>query len=424
MSEPDRGAAPFARRAGRLYCEDIALEELAQRFGTPLYVYSRRAILDTYQQYVRALRGRPSMVCYAVKANSNLGVLSLLARAGSGFDIVSAGELARVIAAGADPARVVFSGVGKTEPEIEAALRAGILCLNVESEFELRSVSRIAARIGKRAPVSLRVNPHIDPGTHPYIATGLKTSKFGVDYDQALELYRRAAGDAQLQVVGIGCHIGSQISQSAPFEQAADRLLDLVDRLERDGLKLHHIDLGGGLGIVYRDEVPPPIEQWVGAITGRIDARGHGDKTLLFEPGRSIVGMAGALLTRVIGLKFGPGPNFAIVDAAMNDLLRPALYGAWMDVQPARLRTESAQTFDIVGPICESGDWLAKDRPLSLQAGDVLALLSTGAYGMSMASTYNSRCRAAEIIVDGSEAFCVRERETIDQLMAGESVLP
>jgi diaminopimelate decarboxylase len=424
VTEATQPTGPFARRAGNLYCEDVALEELAQRFGTPLYVYSRRAILDAYGQYAQALAGRSALICYAVKANSNLGVLSLLARAGSGFDIVSGGELARVIAAGGSPSRVVFSGVGKTAAEIERALRTGILCFNVESEFELQQISQIARALGVRAPISLRVNPEIDPGTHPYIATGLKSSKFGVAYDQAAGLYRRAHADPHLQVVGIDCHIGSQITQAAPFEQAADRLLDLVEQLEREGVRLHHLDFGGGLGIAYRDETPPPIGQWLGAITGRVDARGHGSKTLLVEPGRSIVGPAGALLMRVIGLKSGAGGNFAIADAAMNDQMRPALYGAWMDVQPVAARALPLRTFDIVGPICESGDWLARERQLGIQAGDVLAMLSAGAYAMSMASTYNSRCRAAEVIVDGREVHCVRRRETIEELMAGESVLP
>ncbi|HWY73569.1 MAG TPA: diaminopimelate decarboxylase [Burkholderiaceae bacterium] len=424
MNDADAGVAPFARHAGTLHCEGVGLEELAQRFGTPLYVYSRRAILDAFRQYERALAGRPAVVCYAVKANSNLGVLSLLARAGSGFDIVSGGELARVIAAGGAPSRIVFSGVGKTGAEIESALRAGVLCFNVESEFELQNISRIAATLGQRAPISLRVNPDIDPGTHPYIATGLKSSKFGVAYDQAVELYRRAAADPHLQVTGIDCHIGSQIEQAAPFEQAADRLLDLVDQLEREGVRLHHLDFGGGLGIAYRDETPPPIEQWVGAITRRVDARGHQDKQLLVEPGRSIVGPAGALVMRVIGLKTGGGGNFAIVDAAMNDQMRPALYGAWMDVQPVTVRTVAPRTLDVVGPVCESGDWLARERPLAIEAGDLLAMLSAGAYGMSMASTYNSRCRAAEVIVDGLDVHLVRRRESIGDLMAGESVLP
>jgi len=424
MTGSDASAAPFARRAGILYCEDVTLEELAQRFGTPLYVYSQRAILDAYRQYERALQGRPAMVCYAVKASSNLGVLGLLARAGSGFDIVSGGELARVIAAGGTPSRVVFSGVGKTEAEIEQALTAGILSFNVESEFELRDVARIASALGRRAPVSLRVNPHIDPGTHPYIATGLKSSKFGVSFEQALDLYRRACADAHLQVVGIGCHIGSQIAQAAPFEQAADRLLDLVEQLEREAISLRHLDFGGGLAIAYRDEAPPAIGQWVGAITRRVDARGHRDKMLLVEPGRSIVGPAGVLLTRVIGLKAGGERDFAIVDAAMNDQMRPALYGAWMDVQPVTIRTVPPRTVDVVGPVCESGDWLARERLLGIEAGDLLAMLSAGAYGMSMASTYNSRCRAAEVIVDGGDVHCVRRRESIEDLMAGESVLP
>jgi diaminopimelate decarboxylase len=338
---------------------------------------------------------------------------------------VSGGELARVIAAGGAPARTVFSGVGKTEAEIESALQAGILCFNVESEFELGVLSTVAARSGRRAPVSFRVNPDIDPGTHPYIATGLKSSKFGVAYGQALGLYRRAAADRHLQVVGIDCHIGSQITQAGPIGDAADRLLDLVGRLLQEGIGLHHLDFGGGLGIGYRpDEVTPPIGQWVDAITQRVDARGHGGKTLLLEPGRSIVGAAGALLTRVLGVKEGGDARFAIVDAAMNDLLRPALYDAWMDVQPAWLRAGEPSRYDIVGPICESGDWLARGRMLNLQSGDVLAVLDAGAYGMGMASNYNSRGRAAEIIVDGGQAHCVRRRETVQDLMAGESLLP
>ncbi len=424
MNGSDAGASPFVRRAGSLYCEGVALEELAQRFGTPLYVYSRSAILDAYRQYEQALHGRPSMVCYAVKANSNLGLLGLLARAGSGFDIVSGGELARVIAAGGAASRVVFSGVGKTAAEIEMALSAGILSFNVESEFELRDISRIASALGRPAPVSLRVNPHIDPGTHPHIATGLKSSKFGVAYEQALDLYRRAGADVHLQVVGIDCHIGSQIPQPAPFEQAADRLLDLVEQLEHEGIRLHHLDFGGGLAIGYRDESPPTIERWIGAITRRVDARGHRDKMLLVEPGRSIAGPAWALLMRVIGLKSGADRDFAIVDAAMNDQLRPVLYDAWMDVQPVTQQALPEKTLDIVGPVCESGDWLARGRRLAIRSGDLLAMLSAGAYGMSMASNYNSRGRAAEVIVDGDQAYCVRRRETIEDLMAGESLLP
>jgi diaminopimelate decarboxylase len=418
------GETRFVRRDGRLTCEEVDLSDLAQRFGTPLYVYSKRSILEAFGQYLAALDGRPSLVCYAVKANPNLGVLSLLARAGSGFDIVSGGELARVLAAGGAASRVVFSGVGKTRPELEAALRAEILCFNVESEFELQDLSSVAAALGQRAPVSLRVNPEIDAGTHPYIATALKSSKFGVSYADAFELYRRAHADPHLRVVGIDCHIGSQILQVTPVEQAVDRLLDLVDRLQREGVRLHHVDFGGGLGIAYRDETPATIGEWISAITRRVDARGHRDKTLLVEPGRSIVGPAGLLLTRVIGLKARDGGNFAIVDAAMNDQMRPALYGAWVKVEPVELRDLPLRTYDIVGPICESGDWLARERPLAIQRGDLLAMLGTGAYGMSMASTYNSRCRAAEVIVDGREVHCVRRRETIDGLMADESMLP
>jgi diaminopimelate decarboxylase len=420
----DSSQTPFVRREGRLYCEQVALQELAQRFGTPLYVYSQHAILDAFAQYRQALEGRPSFVCYAVKANPNLGVLSLLARAGSGFDIVSGGELARVLAAGGTASRIVFSGVGKTRTELEGALRGGIFCFNVESEFELQDISTIAASLGQRAPVSLRVNPEIDPGTHPYIATGLKSSKFGIAYDQAFDLYRRAHADPHLRVVGVDCHIGSQIAQVGPLEQAVDRLLDLVDRLQREGVKLHHLDFGGGLGIAYRDETLPTIGQWVGAITRRVDARGHRDKILLLEPGRSIVGPAGVLLMRVIGLKTGDGGDFAIVDAAMNDQMRPALYGAWMPVEPVQSRALPPRTYDIVGPICESGDWLARERSLAIQMGDLLAMLGTGAYGMSMASTYNSRCRAAEVIVNGSQVHCVRRRDSVEDLMAGESLMP
>jgi diaminopimelate decarboxylase len=424
MSESARCPPHFSRRDGRLHCEDVALDELAQRFGTPLYVYSRQAILDAYRRYERAFAGRTALVCYAVKANSNLGVLGLLARAGSGFDIVSGGELARVIAAGGAASRIVFSGVGKTAAEIESALQAGILCFNVESDFELSDIARVAASLGRRAPVSLRVNPEIDAGTHPYIATALKSSKFGVAYEEAIALYRRASADPRLRVVGIDCHIGSQILQAAPYGQAIDRVLDLVERLEREGIVLHHLDFGGGLGIAYRDETPPSIEEWVDAITRRVDARGYGDRTLLVEPGRAIVGPSGALLTRVIGVKTGAGVNFAIVDAAMNDQLRPALYGAWMDVQPVASSAVPPRTFDVVGPVCESGDWLARERPLAIEPGALLAMLSAGAYGMSMSSNYNSRCRAAEVIVDGGQAHCVRRRETIEELMAGESLLP
>ncbi len=418
------GSAAFARRDGALCCEDVSLVEIAQRFGTPTYVYSRRAIERAYEAYANAITGRPALICYAMKANSNLAILNLLARQGSGFDIVSGGELARVLAAGGDPHRTVFSGVGKSEAEIEQALRADILCFNLESVPELQMIERVAARLGRRARVSVRVNPDVDPSTHPYISTGLKGNKFGVAYADTLPLYRRAAQMAHIEVVGIDCHIGSQITAIAPYVDAADRVLDLVDALGREGIHLLHIDFGGGLGIRYRDETPPDPATLIAAVLARVDARGHGRKTVMFEPGRSIVGNAGALLTRVNIVKHGEQKNFAIVDAAMNDLLRPALYGAWMDVQPVAQRTATPITVDVVGPVCESGDWLARERELAVEAGDLLAVLGAGAYGMAMASNYNSRPRAAEVLVDGSSMHCVRQRETVEELFAREAVLP
>jgi len=417
-------ARAFRRHGGALACEGVALADIALRFGTPTYVYSRAAIEGAFAAYAAALRGRPSLVCYAMKANSNLAVLNLLARAGSGFDIVSGGELARVIAAGGDPRQVVFSGVGKTEGEIAQALAADILCFNLESVAELEMVERVAARMGRRARVSVRVNPDVDPRTHPYISTGLKSNKFGVAYADTLPLYRRAATMPHVEVVGIDCHIGSRIGDISPYLEAADRLLDLVDALGREGIALAHIDFGGGLDIRYRDENPPAAAELIGALVARVDARGHGGKTLMFEPGRSIVGAAGALLTRVNIVKPGAEKNFLIVDAAMNDLIRPALYDAWMDVQPVQPRSGSGRTYDIVGPICESGDWLARERPLAVEPGDLLAILGAGAYGMSMASNYNSRGRAAEVMVDGGRVYEIRRRETIEELFALESMLP
>jgi len=426
VNEQAAGQPPgaFLRRDGGLACEGVQLAEIAARFGTPTYVYSRAAIESAFAAYTTALRGRPSLVCYAMKANPNLAVLNLLARAGSGFDIVSGGELARVIAAGGDPRKVVFSGVGKTEREIAQALAADILCFNLESVAELEMVGRVAAASGRRARVSVRVNPDVDPRTHPYISTGLKSNKFGVAYADTLPLYRRAAAMADIEVAGIDCHIGSRISEIAPYLEAADRLLDLVDALAGEGIALHHIDLGGGLDIRYRDERPPPPAELIGALAARVEARGHGGKTLMFEPGRSIVGPAGALLTRVNIVKPGAEKNFLVVDAAMNDLLRPALYDAWMEVQPVRVRGGAAATYDIVGPICESGDWLARDRRLAAEPGDLLAILGAGAYGMSMASNYNSRGRAAEVMVDGSRLYEIRRRESVDELFALESTLP
>jgi diaminopimelate decarboxylase len=422
VAAPPRQA--FGRRGEALACEDVPLAEIAARFGTPTYVYSRAAIEAAYAAYAEALRGRPSLVCYAMKANSNLSVLNLLARAGSGFDIVSGGELARVIAAGGDPRKVVFSGVGKSEGEIAQALAADILCFNLESVAELEMVERVAARMRRRARVSVRVNPDVDPGTHPYISTGLKSNKFGVAYGDTLPLYRRAAAMAHVEIVGIDCHIGSRIGQIAPYVEAADRLLDLVDALADAGIELAHIDFGGGLDIRYRDESPPAAAELIGALVALVDARGHGAKTLMFEPGRSIVGPAGALLTRVNIVKPGAEKNFLIVDAAMNDLIRPALYDAWMEVQAVRPRRGESRVYDIVGPICESGDWLARERPLAVEPGDLLAILGAGAYGMSMASNYNSRGRAAEVMVDGDRVYEVRRREAVEELFALESTLP
>jgi diaminopimelate decarboxylase len=414
----------FGRRRDALACEGVPLADIAARFGTPTYVYSRAAIEGAFAAYTEALRGRRSLVCYAMKANSNLAVLNLLARAGSGFDIVSGGELARAIAAGGDPRKVVFSGVGKTEGEIAQALAADIFCFNLESVAELEMVERGAARMGRRARVSVRVNPDVDPKTHPYISTGLKSNKFGVAYADTLPLYRRAATMAHIEVVGIDCHIGSRINDVSPYLEAADRLLDIVDALARDGIELAHIDFGGGLDIRYRDESPPSAAELIGALTARVDARGHGGKLLMFEPGRSIVGPAGALLTRVNIVKPGAEKNFLVVDAAMNDLVRPALYDAWMDVQPVQPRSGKERTYDIVGPICESGDWLARDRQLAIEPGDLLAILGAGAYGMSMASNYNSRGRAAEVMVDGERVYEIRRRETVEELFALESMLP
>ena len=414
----------FSYREHRLHCEDVALDTLAERYGTPLYVYSRRAIEDAYAAYASALSGRSALVCYAVKANSNLAVLDVLARRGAGFDIVSGGELARVLAAGGDAQKIVFSGVGKSESEIEAALDASVAYFNVESAPELLRIDAVAQRLKKRARVALRVNPDIDAGTHPYISTGLKNNKFGVAYADALTLCRTATATSAIELVGLGCHIGSQITEIAPYVAAADRIIDLVDTLDREGVALQHIDFGGGLGIRYRDESPPAVADLIGALLAQLDARGHRDKSVIFEPGRSIVGSAGALLTRIEYLKPGESRNFAIVDAAMNDLIRPAMYNAWMDVVPVAPRRGEPKRYDIVGPVCESADWLARDRDLVLQPGDLLAIASAGAYAMVMSSNYNSRARPAEIMVDGTAAYCVRRRETVAELFAIESRAP
>lgn len=414
----------LSRQGAELVCEEVPLAEIAARFGTPTYIYSRRAIVNAFRAWSEALAERTSLVCYAMKANSNLAVLNLLAREGCGFDIVSGGELARVIAAQGDARKVVFSGVGKTTAEIEQALEAQILCFNVESAFEIGMIERVAAVHGVRAALSLRVNPDVDAQTHPYISTGLKGNKFGVAYSEVRKLYRQVAQSAHLQVVGVDCHIGSQITSVAPYVDAAERVLDLVDVLRGDGIELHHIDLGGGLGIRYRDEAPPAVNELIAALVQRVDARGHQGKTLLFEPGRAIVGPAGTLLTRVTLTKQGETKNFAVVDAAMNDLMRPALYEAWMDVVPVRERAGRALLQDIVGPVCESADWLARDRALVLEADDLLAVADCGAYAMSMASNYNSRPRAAEVMVDGAKVYEIRRRETVAELFDSESLLP
>ncbi len=411
----------FSYRDGQLFAEGVALPALAQRFGTPTYVYSRAHIEAQYRAYADALDGMPHLVCFAVKANSNLGVLNVLARLGAGFDIVSRGELERVLAAGGQPDRIVFSGVGKTRDDMRRALEVGVHCFNVESTDELERLQQVAAELGMKAPVSLRVNPDVDAGTHPYISTGLKENKFGIDIDNAEAVYARAAELANLDVVGVDCHIGSQLTSLPPFLDALDRLLALVDRLATRGIQIRHLDLGGGLGVRYRDEQPPLAGDYIQAVRQRIEGRGL---ALVFEPGRSIVANAGVLLTRVEYLKHTAHKDFAIVDAAMNDLIRPALYQAWMNVVAVQPHEGDTRRYDIVGPICETGDFLAKDRELALVEGDLLAVCSAGAYGFVMSSNYNTRGRAAEVLVDGDQAFEVRRRESVQELYAGESLLP
>lgn len=411
----------FAVRAGELHAEGVALSAVAQEFGTPAYVYSRAHIEGQYRAYTDALAGLPHLVCFAVKANSNLGVLNVLARLGAGFDIVSRGELERVLAAGGDPHRVVFSGVGKTRDDMRRALEVGVHCFNVESTDELERLQQVAAELGVVAPISLRVNPDVDAGTHPYISTGLKENKFGIDIADAEAVYARAAELPNLEILGVDCHIGSQLTTLPPFLDALDRLLALIDRLAERGIVLRHLDLGGGLGVRYRDEQPPLAGDYIQAIRERIAGR---NLTLVFEPGRFIVANAGVLLTRVEYLKHTAHKDFAIVDAAMNDLIRPALYQAWMAVEPVTARQGDARRYDLVGPICETGDFLAKDRELVLAEGDLLAICSAGAYGFTMSSNYNTRGRAAEVMVDGDQAHLVRRRETLEELFAGESRLP
>jgi len=407
------------RADGDLYMEQVSLNEIAEQHGTPCYVYSEAAIRRAYESFDKAFAGHPHAIRYAVKANSNIAILQLLAEMGAGFDIVSAGELTRVLKAGGDATSVVFSGVGKQNWEIEYALTSGIGCFNVESESELRRISAIAAELQVSAPVSMRVNPDVDAKTHPYIATGLKENKFGVAPKIAIDMYRTAKADPWLSIVGIDCHIGSQITELEPFLDALERLLELTDDLSGQGTELSHIDLGGGLGIRYRDEEPINIETFAGAIIQAMSGR---SQQLMFEPGRMIVGNAGLLLTRVNTCKVNEERNFAVTDAAMNDLIRPALYDAWQEVQPVMTRSGENRQWDIVGPVCETGDFLAKNRSLALEEGDLLAVLSAGAYGFVMSSNYNSRGRAAEIMVSGTDHCCIRRRETIEDLLALESL--
>ena len=411
----------LSAREGALWIEDLPLAEIAARFGTPTYVYSKAALEAAFGAWQQALAGRRALVCYAVKANSNLGILSVFARLGAGFDIVSGGELARVLAAGGRADKVVFSGVGKTRAEMRQALEAGIRCFNVESAAELEHLNAVAGELGKLAPIALRVNPDVDPKTHPYISTGLKGNKFGVAFADAPDLYRRAAALPNLRISGVACHIGSQLLDPAPMAEAAEKVRDLVDRLAAEGIVLEHIDLGGGLGIRYRDETPPAVADYLAPLLAVFEGR---KEELCFEPGRSLVGNAGLLLTRIEYLKPGETKNFAIVDAAMNDLARPALYDAWHEVVAVSPHAGEAVEYDIVGPICESGDFLARARKLAVREGDLLAILSAGAYGMTMSSNYNTRPRATEVIVDGDKAHPVRQRETVAELFAAERILP
>jgi diaminopimelate decarboxylase len=413
----------FDYRAAQLFAEDVAVADIAARFGTPVYIYSRAAIEGQWRAFDQALEPRPHLVCYAVKANSNLAVLNVLARLRSGFDIVSVGELERVLRAGGEPAKIVFSGVGKREDELRRALEVGIGCFNVESEAELLMLDRVAAGVGAIAPISLRVNPDIDARTHPYISTGLKENKFGVGIEQAPEVYAQAERLRHLKVVGIDCHIGSQLTDLMPFKDAVTRVLSLAERLRGDGVAIEHLDLGGGLGIAYRDESAPTPREYVTAL---LDAVGNKPYRLLLEPGRAIVGLAGMLVTRVQSTKHHGDKHFAVVDAAMNDLLRPALYDAWHPIFPVTCAGSAApvQVYDIVGPVCETADFLGKARELALAPDDLLAIGAAGAYGFSMASQYNTRPRPAEIMVDGAQAHLVRARETLDQLMQGEKLLP
>ena len=416
------GFPSFSYRNGKLFGESVELKRIAQDFGTPCYVYSRAALTAAYREFDAAFGACDHLVCYAVKANSNLAILNLFARLGSGFDIVSGGELRRVLKAGGDPKKVVFSGVGKQPEEMRAALDAGILCFNVESEAELRALNQVAGEMNKIAPVSLRVNPNVDAKTHPYISTGLKENKFGIPFDEAESLYVSSHSFSNIRVTGLDCHIGSQLTELGPFVESYEKMLGLLDRLEAQGLQIDHLDLGGGLGIRYSGENPPLVAQYVDALCACVGQR---KQRILIEPGRALVGNAGILLARVEYLKHTRDKNFAIVDAAMNDLMRPALYDAYHEILPVSVKNDgSIKTYQVVGPVCETGDFLGHDRDLALSQGDLLAIMSAGAYGMSMSSNYNTRPRAAEVMVDGDQVHLIRERESMEQLMAGEKILP
>ena len=412
----------FEYRQGKLYCEEVPIEALTEAYGTPLFVYSRATLERHWHAFDQALAAYDHLVCYAVKANSSLAVLNVLARLDSGFDIVSGGELQRVLQAGGEAKRIVFSGVGKQAGEIEAALSADILCFNVESEQELDRINEVAAAMGKSAPVSFRVNPDVDAKTHPYISTGLKDNKFGIAFTDAESVYLKASKLANIDVIGMDCHIGSQLTEMSPYIDAFDRLLELIEGLRTQGINIHHLDLGGGLGIRYRDEAPPLPAEWVSALQGRLT---NFIGTILIEPGRAIAGNAGILVSQVNYLKHGTDKNFAVIDAAMNDLIRPSLYGAWQEIIRVDADSEADEkVYDVVGAICESSDFLGKDRALCLQQNDLLAIRSCGAYAFGMSSNYNTRTRAAEIMVDGDQHYCVREREQFSDLIRGESLLP
>jgi diaminopimelate decarboxylase len=418
----------FTERKGSWYAEDVPLADLAKEFGTPLYVYSRKALTEAFQAYDRACVDasgkRRARVHYAMKANSNLAVIDCFKKLGAGFDLVSGGELARALAIGAEPQSLVFAGVGKSAAEIAQALEVGVKCINVESIAELHQVNRIATKLNCRAPISLRVNPDVDAQTHPYISTGLKGNKFGIAYHEVLNTYREASQLSQIDIVGIDCHIGSQITNTAPYLDALDKVLDLVEQLKKEGIVIHHLDLGGGLGISYGAETPPDITDFTNTLLNRVAERGFAHLDIVLEPGRSLVGNAGVLLTKVEYLKPGIEKNFCIVDAAMTELMRPALYEAHHGIVPVQAKAAKASTYDVVGPVCESGDWLGRDRKLALEEGDLLAILSAGAYGFVMASNYNTRPKPAEIMVDGKNVYIIRKRENIQDLFASENVLP